>query len=152
MSVCAADINRLIYRFYIFLYLIDIFPKLYKHTIEKKLNFEQGLRGEHSSWQIDWSSQFPRTTNYHLRVNSCYIKVIKVEKLCTLCLKVDMKLIDTYIILFNIKSCSFIVQILLFTLLKFEDIRTSSMPCSMEVCKSFFFFLLFQWIACQKKI
>ena len=110
MSSCAGDVNRLIYRFYIFLYLIDIFPKLYKHTIEKKLNFVQGLRGEHSSWQIDWSSQFLRTTNYPLGGNLWYIKVIKVEKLCTLCLKVNMKLIDTYIILFNIKSCSSILS------------------------------------------
>ena len=109
MSVCAGDINRLIYTFYIFLYLIDIFPKLCKHTIEKQSNFVQDLRGQHSSWQIDWSSQILRTTNYSIKVNSRYIKVIKVEKLCTLCLKVDMTLIDTYISSFNIKSCSSIL-------------------------------------------
>ena len=48
MGVYARDINSFIYRFYIFVYLIDNFPKLWKHTIEIESNFVQGLRGQHS--------------------------------------------------------------------------------------------------------
>ena len=74
---------------------------------------------------------------------SWHIKVIKAEKLCTLCLTVDMKLIDTYISLVQYKIvlvCT-ISQSLLFTIFKFEE--TSEFLLYLRLSKYFKAFSLF---------
>ena len=122
--------------FFISLYLIDIFKRLWKYTTAKQSNFVRGLWGHHSSWQINWSNQFLRTINSPIKVNPWHIKVIKVENFQNLCLRVDIKQIDAYVIFFNLKSSSSTLSYKACCLL-FQNLR---------IYQNFFYNLLYQSI------